>query len=449
MFSYHKVDEKSGLANRIPSKNPNTTNTYDIQEEAVYDNAQDKLAVERESNQFDMRKLGFKSIFDTVPDTVGLPSVTAGVKQGLSAGETIGFGKRNPNYTTAEDINYQAQNDKATQDIIKMSAINRALQDKNYPLAEMLLGRPITQDDLKVVTSGVFYKSNAPQGVIYKSFDVRDVVSLQSYLKSLENSGIPFKMRTSGNEVFIISGLEVTPDPVKTTTTTSSDSEEPPLYKDVWEFLKDKNINVPSDISLNLRRPDLIQVANALGIEIKSTDNVPLLKNKIKKYLFTDNPHLLKNFVNPKNLDKSIDTSSSSSKDEEPDEKETIDISFTPTKTPNKNKPSHTPARKKKTKKIFPDVPPTVTTRGEEVSHTPNPAPITSGNGLARKSLIYTMTDKNLRKQLELTTGMLIAGNDSPDLKEDLGYIMQAMYDRGILSALKMKRLTQTFLGKI
>lgn len=73
MFSRNKSLETAGLAQQMKSKNPNLTSTHDIREEAYYDEAQEKLAEEKQYDRFETSKLGFKSIFDQVPEATGLP----------------------------------------------------------------------------------------------------------------------------------------------------------------------------------------------------------------------------------------------------------------------------------------------------------------------------------------------------------------------------------------
>lgn len=444
MFNRNPNLEKAGLAPQMMSKNPNLTTTYDIREEAYYGEAEERLAEEKQYDRFQTSKLGFKSIFDQVPEVTGLPSVTAGVKVTQADGIANGYNKRNPNYIGIEQINYVNQGLQAEQEITKMSAINRAIREKNFQLAEMLLGRPLTQDDLKVVTSGVYYKSNAPQGVIYKTFNIQDVTSLTAYLQSLDENDIGYKVKSTGAEVFVISGPDVEKDLPKSITINLSksmkdDQEDDQSSEDVWEFLNRKKVKVPSDI--NFKKDELLRIASALRIKHTNTDTRTDLLRIIKDTIF-NTPELRGKLTSRKG---ELASSSSSSADDSSSAVANV-FATTPTKKDKKFKKKEVKGVDGSSNVVFVD--------DEDDDEDGLPATVkkqdklTSGNGV-RRQLFGSMSNSKMKSQLDVTMGMLNAGNNSVELLKDLAFLLQCMYDRNILSKYKMTRISKMYLGNI
>ncbi len=404
--------------------------------------------------------MGYRTIFDQVPQV--LPVVPT--RATLSDGQAAKLYNRNPNYTSAEGLQYATTGEKAGQDIIKLFAVNSAIKAKNFDLAAMILGRPVTAEDVLLAGSSLHYKANAPIGEIVKSFDPADVHGIERYKKLLDDQGTGYKIRKDkeGNYL-VVSGPEIQKDgSAEASAATPSDL---PLYEDPFSVLTRHGVSKSRMSNIRfIRKDDLLGVMTAFGITPDPRSNLAQLRAQLEQTLRSD--HSLFDQLASGSTQRGRPIGKPKTGKEVVDDEE--DNSTSSSSSSLTSPPSHGKAKKKKGppssgRKIhFQDE----EEPADAPTWNPTPGPKTRdpndpddddddgavGQGIRKserkvKDMVYgSLSHTKLKKMLKINMGELEAGNDSKELKKDVALILNLLRERGQISKLAMNRISKHYI---
>jgi hypothetical protein len=442
MFSHHKATLSNGALTFLPSRNPNYIRSQDLYQDVVYDRADDSYRQHHEEYEYNKSKLGYPSIFDQVPaNPSSLPHPVT-----RKDGEASHLPMNNPNYIGASGLAYENGGLIANEEIHKLFAVNAAIKRNNLGLAELLLGRKVTPEEIAQVNKDGYIKQPTPYGTMNKVFEVKDVEAIGNYTQQLDELGIGYKTKTIGDKVYIVSN----PNSIESDTPTSTPTPNPESTEDAISVLSKYGIRQGRTSAVNtLKKQVIVDLFNAFGEKIDPTLNHIILKNLLKEYI--QRPEIYDRLQ--KSKPGSRVTFAKSSKDEKLTNSEDSDDSSSSTSSE-----FVTPRRTKKTPK-----------KGEPfepVTDTPNPYQIlgyedeseeeTTGSGLSNKKkkagskmkriMLSGSTIKQLQNLKGVYMGEIDAGNDSKELKQDLAYILQTLYDKHYLSKMMFNKITKKYI---
>ena len=497
MYGRPKITINDGQSFVFPNKNPNHLYAEDIEENDLsYGRADLQLAKEINRDEFNKDLLNYKSIFDQQPDQLQQPKLST------RTGEANTITNGNPNYVSNENLDYFNKGELALQKQHEIFSVNEALRQKNYPLAEYILGRPLRPEELIDSGNNYTYKNSAPIGVIVKTFDIREVLSMKGYLQGLEDMDVGYKIQRDpkNNNYIIVSGPEITKDRQmedekpnmytinvnnkngknlsKETFNFGSPTESslPPLYKDAYSVLSDWGITRSAQSSIGkMPKPVLLQLLNSFGVQMDPKSNNKQLETKLKSFI-TNTPEVYNRLEegNRKGRGKQRVNIISTSKDELPhifedDEDEGNDEFNTPVskkKKNKKNKSGNKSGNKTSDDKIelFDDdldnddsssssfVSPNKYHAIGFTDDDETPLKKKTGKGLklnsTKKLLFANMTNKKLQALIPVYTGIISAGNNSKEIKQELAMILQVLYDKSLITKLRMTKLTKEFITR-
>lgn len=295
------VKPSAGLAGNLPSRNPNQlySDTFSVRSEDGH--ADLSLAKHKDEAALDLRKLGYQSIFDQALHPIDTGGFRAPIKTAGIAPQQF-HEYDNPNQINLERYANYTAGQVAASEINQIIAVNRAIEQKNYELAEILLGRNLTAEDFSKVKTVNFVRENYHPLWQYKTFSVKDQASLNSYVAMLKDADRDIRIdRDKENNIVVASHIRYTSNPNNNNSNVSSLSPIPQLEDDdddtEEQDLEEENEDEASSSS-SLKQEALIdtkQIQKDVNESAERLNEINLeledLKNYLKPAIEFDDPY--------------------------------------------------------------------------------------------------------------------------------------------------------------
>lgn len=466
---------------QIPSRNPNIVGSSVLEDEALVGKADQQLARARDEPRGVHNRL-YRTIFD-------LPQIDHTYKQ-----EPVQpIEKNNDNLIRADHLAYSAELEAGDRDIKRLVAANRYLQDGNIELAELVLDRKLSQDEIGNLRVNIdeyqrkellpYIKSwSGPDK--YVRFDPKDISLSKEYLNPIVDAVMrrvapggggggggypppppPPPSGSSGELPEPLPSGELPPPPPSEES--GFDMKEPPFYSRPessyvdpfnWNDVKIKGDFTPVEIAeFNKHKiyPDailrpralkkdkvLIPLATVMGLDLAGVSSREAIAEVIIRNII---PRFLK--IYPKN----------------PKLREQARLRGIPL-PPIPASDASAPSRRVRAPIAdpgddFPISRITVVPRDSSsrpADYLPRPGDDEKkedgkqlGEGVKKKKKpLFALNSKRLKDRISVIIGEMKAGNDSSKMKQELSQSLDAGIDLGVVSKKMRTMLTKKYISK-
>jgi hypothetical protein len=454
----------NGQAQDFPSRNPNVTYSDVLAGQALSGATDQSYARHKEEDRFTSEKLGYKSIFDTVPSTQQIEHPV-----GIANGMAWPIQAVNDQLISAEGQRRYADGQLAQSEIAALITSTRAIREGNLSLAEEILRRPVTQEDIARAHSQTSIVpvpgERAPVGDTIKSFYKHQAAEYRRYLKGLKEAGINYTTSETPDKYFVTihpeelagDGKEDADDVLKKLIGRALSerkprktiSDESSALDKVVASLSKKGIKQTNPSLLKeIRKPETIDLLREIGVAFDPSDNLTTLRKKLYRAVYDPDGPIFSRLEGP--LTGIISRSSSapssrrgSVRDLDSDEEEKEDS----------GDDRGAAARSRST--------PVIRFDDDEPSGSPLSSPVSNpviheevGKGLGRRTkkaktpgaqAISDIPLIRLKRMWRIYKGELEAGNDSAKLKKEAKAIGTYLESRGYLSRRVLTRIVDRY----